>query len=432
MMYDVTANTMSPLQMAEKSVGFRKLMNTFVWICLMAMVIIASLWLGEGPARRLVSVLSEGATMSGLWALALIGMMACIGTRDRKSETEEYDSAFFFRLTVAAVLIWDVLATMFLVQYFHPTIAIITGMWVVTLFVVPPWWASIRKTFNRPLPIWVAWLPFLFLLLLIVAYGFPSGRSIGGTHSNMNGAVAAIGLLACVIARGRMNVLEFVFAFTICMLVQSRGAIILVAGFASFWFVLSAFARTELEQGTTRRFALVIVALLGFLAIFGGVVTDTLFPLLDNTFALTDVRRGLGSGFTGRVELWGPAISYGVDHPFSGQPYWYQGFEAIGHNGYISVIYQYGIVPAVLIFILMALRVFMLVVAAIRRPEDTVLRAVVAFILAASVYSIFEFWMLNLFKPVAVVVWIMMLYPLPTTGRRKVKTTDMSMAKQFN
>ncbi len=431
MMYDVRADNTTPLASAEKSVGFRRLINMLVWVCLMLMVIIASLWLGEGPASRLVAVLSEGATMSGLWALALIGMMACIGTRDRGAEIEEYDAAFLFRLTVAVVLVWDVFATMFTVQYFHPTIGIITGMWVVTLFVVPPWWASIRKTFARPLPIWVAWMPFLFILGLILLYGMPQGRSIGGTHSNMNGAVAAMGLLGCVIARGRMTVLEFLIAFGICLLVQSRGSMVLVMGFAAFWILLSSFGRSEMGEGTTRRFGLAVAGLLGFMVLFAGGITDTLFPVLDDAFALTDTRRGLGSGFTGRVELWGPAISYGVDHPFSGQPYWYQGFEAIGHNGYISVIYQYGIVPAALIFTLMALRMIMLVVATIRQPDDKVLRAVVAFLLAASIYSIFEFWMLNLFKPVAVVVWIMMLYPIPSTARRRPKVQDMTIAKQF-
>jgi O-antigen ligase len=93
-----------------------------------------------------------------------------------------------------------------------------------------------------------------------------------------------------------------------------------------------------------------------------------------DVLALDDPARGVGSGFTGRDEEWAFALQEIADNPF-GMGFKRPSAVAAGHNGYLKILLEFGIIGGGLIIAaVLSIVVRALVEAAVGFREDGRLR----------------------------------------------------------
>ncbi|HEY3394448.1 MAG TPA: O-antigen ligase family protein [Lacipirellulaceae bacterium] len=187
-----------------------------------------------------------------------------------------------------------------------------------------------------------------WLVLLRIKHGMPLGfgAAIGGINRNAT-ATAALGGVVCCLLSPRRSIRWAAIAIGayLCVVVTSRGGIVALSTFLATYYLI--------YKGTLRA---AVHALLG-LILFGVLLVAS--PWLQNfvfedVMRLHDPARGLGSGFTGRVDAWEQAIDAFWDKPIFGF-----GFRATTHgfgedygavhSGYLKILVETGFVGAFLI-----------------------------------------------------------------------------------
>jgi len=165
------------------------------------------------------------------------------------------------------------------------------------------------------------------------------------------------------------------------------------------------------------------LAVTGLALLQSGVVED-----LSSVLALDSVDRGLGTGFTGRRELWGAMYDVALDHPLLGVGFRVSSetlperfVTTLGsvHNGYLSALVEIGLLGILPLLALTALCGAKLWRGAMAGcPFDRVGLAMLA---GYIVMSVFESVLLNVANPTAVLFWFLVVgYVLQETqqGRR--------------
>jgi O-antigen ligase len=177
-------------------------------------------------------------------------------------------------------------------------------------------------------------LLFLWLFALLLHHGLPRGLGggIGGINRNTTSALGLSGMICCALSAKRSVRLGGMAGCALfALMVTSRGTLVAMGVFLAVYYIL--------HKGTTKAIWHALLAAFLMLAIL--LVSSYLQKLiLEDVMRLHDKARGLGSGFTGRVESWLNGIEIFWRKPLTGH-----GFRAgIGaHSGYITLLVETGL-----------------------------------------------------------------------------------------
>jgi O-antigen ligase len=168
----------------------------------------------------------------------------------------------------------------------------------------------------------------------IAVFGWPEGRRVGGIHPNAFGSIMLAGFVSSQFCEGFVMVGLRVVCVILAAAVSSRFAVI---------GCLLAFLIVEMRSRASRsRLALLALA---------GAACLLLFPyLLMDVLALDDPARNLDSGFTGRDDQWSIALAAIADAPF-GLGFKRPPADAVGHNGYLRWLVEFGVVGGSLLIV---------------------------------------------------------------------------------
>jgi O-antigen ligase len=172
----------------------------------------------------------------------------------------------------------------------------------------------------------------VFGVSAIALFGWPQGRQVGPIHPNFFGSVMLSAFIFSQFREGAFFLLLRIIAFGLAIAVSTRFALIgSLLAFLVFEITYNPF--------NLKLLLLSLLAVACFL-VFNQQIVDVL--------ALDDPARGVGSGFTGRDEEWAFALQEIADNPF-GMGFKRPSAVAAGHNGYLKILLEFGIIGGGLI-----------------------------------------------------------------------------------
>ncbi len=166
---------------------------------------------------------------------------------------------------------------------------------------------------------------------------------------------------------------------------------------------------------------LVIMSVPSYLAAIGDVIST-------DVFKLNDPYRGLGSGFTGRSDLWAEAINTWMRAPLFGVGY-HQSDRFItdqlgAHSAYLSTLADMG-VAGLLLYCGLLLWSFL---AGLAIEDARTRRVTLALIVGYAVYGLFESRAFNLGNPFSLLFLMVGFYALADQQRRRIALRFKSLA----
>ena len=175
-----------------------------------------------------------------------------------------------------------------------------------------------------------------YLVAVPLVFGAPDYRYYGTIHPNTYGGVALAAAACISLSKNKY--------LRIGQLVTLAGAISVDSRFATLGIIVIIGAEQIASAMVTGRRAWGPWVRLGLLA----VLAISFAPSEINIFSTDDSERGLAGGISGRTELWELAIEYIITDPLG------YGFKSSfgvesGHNGFLNLAIQFGLVPAILI-----------------------------------------------------------------------------------
>jgi O-antigen ligase len=215
---------------------------------------------------------------------------------------------------------------------------------LVVLILMHLFWLSNYHVLQRVLTI-TGIVLFGWLFILFVKHGLTGGFAgqIGGINRNVTSTAALAAMMFTLFSSNRMIRLAAIgCAGFLIVAVTSRGSILAMGVFVAVYYAL--------HKGTSKA---AIHALLA--CVLGGFVLATIpfFQdlILNDIFRLNQHDRGVGSGFSGRFEMWKQAIQGVWKKPILG---W--GFRTTSqggggdfggiHSAYIKIVLEAGFVGA--------------------------------------------------------------------------------------
>jgi O-antigen ligase len=181
---------------------------------------------------------------------------------------------------------------------------------------------AVAKCLGRAAVVLVA-----FGISAVMSFGWPQGRHLGPIHPNSFGSAMLVAFIFSQFSGGTLFLLVRIACFVLAASVSSRFAII---------GCVLALVVFELASNP---FNLKLVLLAVLAAACFVLFNDQIAAI----FALDDPDRNLGSGFTGRDERWSSSLEAMADNPF-GMGFKRPPLEAWGHNGYLKIFVEFGIV----------------------------------------------------------------------------------------
>jgi len=193
----------------------------------------------------------------------------------------------------------------------------------------------------------------LFGITALVILGLPQGRNVGGIQPNLFAAPLLVAFIYSQFRAGFAGIVVRILCLGMVALVSSRFALI---GCVS---ALVVHELTFNPLGPGKIPAMVGASVAGFL----------FWPEIIGILALDDSSRDLSSGFTGRDTYWHLALEAISNHPFG------IGFKRAlgdesGHNGYLKVLLEFGVVGGGLIIFLFGCVMVGAGIEAIRGAKD--------------------------------------------------------------
>jgi O-antigen ligase len=257
-------------------------------------------------------------TVIGTWSGRLFTMFCLVALLTSPLSLVPQSSALY------AVATWAVFALLCL--YWQNDYRIARRMVVVTGLVVLTW---------------------MYLLLLRHGWSFgSSGGVIGGINRNTTGLAALGGTVCCMMSSSKsIRWFAIVAGALIALLVTSRGTLVAFGAFFTVYYVIN--------KGTIKAgwHAFLVFALVLMVLLASASLRDVLF---EDVMRLHDKARGIGSGFTGRIEFWKQALDSFWERPIIGY-----GFRATTHggggdygaihSGYIKILVETGLVGGILV-----------------------------------------------------------------------------------
>jgi len=175
-----------------------------------------------------------------------------------------------------------------------------------------------------------------YLATVPLVFGAPHLRYYGLIHPNAYGGVALSAAACIVLSEKKWLWLGQLVALAGAISIDSRFAILGILLIAGAQHTISAVAIRSRAWGVRLRVGLLAVLALYF-------ASD-----MYDIFAVSDLHRGLGSGISGRSDLWQAGIEYIREDPLG------YGFKnsysfSSGHNGWLNLAIQFGLLPAIVI-----------------------------------------------------------------------------------
>ena len=260
------------------------------------------------------------------------------------------------------------------------------------------------------------------LMVWVIADGnFLWGRLMGRVGPNFWGATAFYTLFPALLIRPKwLKAGVILCALTTLYLSQNRSSMAAVA--AGF---LVVFALSYLNGNPAKR------AQLAWLALFGGAALVLFSPfLMEKVLLVSDPRRGLASGGTGRVTAWGEAWAVFTQHPWLGVGYRHHehfiSAASSAHNAYLATLADMGVV-GLGAYMLMLISGLVSGVIATLRGKSPVDLALTGFVAAYAVHGLLEKRALNFGNSGSIlfifaIAWLMRSAPrrLPNLSRWNV------------
>lgn len=171
-----------------------------------------------------------------------------------------------------------------------------------------------------------------FGLFAIAVFGWPEERHLGPVHANAFGSAMLVAFIFSLFGEGALFLCVRIACFVLAASVSSRFAMI---------GCLLAFLVYEV---TSNSFNLKLL--------LAGVLAAACFVVFNEQFisilALDDPTRNVSSGFTGRDELWLSSLKAIENNPL-GMGFKRPPLDAWGHNGYLKILAEFGVVGGGLI-----------------------------------------------------------------------------------
>lgn len=311
----------------------------YLWVCILAYEALtappATLLLQDAQADRDTSLLLYGFAAAVLFVVIL--RLIYDWTAVKYALATRYDTLLVFLIAGAISLISLTKGNFTAFAYSILFIAILT--FSATLYIRP----DIRLYRNLALLFSVA------LVLFLIVHGMPNRRFIGGIHPNHIGGFALAAVFFGAIANHWSRFAVYALAFSFCILVNSRYAILSVTTIVIF-DVLSRQRLTYFGLFSLTLFLFVIALCI---LIWGA-------QILDSILLVDDPYRGLGSGIAGRAYMW-PNFQLQIwQHPLIGFGFRERGAYYPTHNGFLNFALQNGLLLAMLLSIALVAKLWSL------------------------------------------------------------------------
>jgi O-antigen ligase len=231
------------------------------------------------------------------------------------------------------------------------------------------------------------------LAIAVLTNDYRQGRLFGGISPTYWGLVAtSVSVSAIAIRRRWLAALALALGVVVLYLASARGAMLGLAA-AAATATLVRLHRTDWRRASVA-LAAATFGVIAFVALFG--FPDWLLPVLrDDVLRLDDPYRGLGSGFTGRVNAWLETLDLWKTAPYFGIGYRAHEEHVLSlsssHNAYLAVLVDTGIYGLVVYILLLVLSVSK----AARGARDADSATALALLVAYATLGLFERRALN-------------------------------------
>jgi O-antigen ligase len=249
-----------------------------------------------------------------------------------------------------------------------------------------------------------------------VAYNLVYGPRIQGrlsisltAHPNYLGLIA-FGLLMCsLMVRSRL-LAACMMGINIAAIVatESRGSLVAACLGVLVFFTLKI---TRVHKG---RAAFTLTALSLVTALVLIVYRDVIEVSVSSLLFLNDKYRGLGTGFTGRLDAWQEAFDLFLSNPWFGVGFrmheQYMTTLSSAHNGYLSLLAEVGLFGSLSLLFLTSLAYWRLFRSALR--GDAIAMFGVSFVTGYLFLATFERFFLNMGNPTSALTWLFLMMPV--------------------
>jgi len=249
----------------------------------------------------------------------------------------------------------------------------------------------------------------------LVVYLYFTGPRIQGrlsmsatSHANYLGLVAFGFLMCALVVRSRfLAALLIVTNFVVIIAAQSRGPLIAaVLGL----LVYGTLKLTCVTKGNTA-FAAVSACLVCVVVLL--IYQDAVENWVSSLLFLHDKYRGIGTGFTRRLDAWQEALDLFKANPMFGVGFrmheQYMTTLSSAHNGYLSLLADVGLVGAISPFVLTALSAWRLLRLSLDGNEIAILGF--SFVVGYLFLATFERFLLGMGNPTSIVAWLFLFMP---------------------
>jgi O-antigen ligase len=248
-----------------------------------------------------------------------------------------------------------------------------------------------------------------------VTYNLVYGPRIQGrlsisltAHPNYLGLIA-FGLLMCSLAVQSRLLAACMVGINIAAIVatESRGFLVAACLGVLVFFTLKI---TRAHKGRAA-FTLTAVSLL--IALMLIVYRDVIEVSVSSLLFLNDKYRGLGTGFTGRLDAWQEAFDLFLSNPWFGVGFrmheQYMTTLSSAHNGYLSLLAEVGLFGSLSLLFLTSLAYWRLFRSALR--GDAIAMFGVSFVTGYLFLATFERFFLNMGNPTSALTWLFLMMP---------------------
>jgi O-antigen ligase len=306
------------------------------------------------------------------------------------------------------------------------------------LFAVATWgtalmlwlfWESNYRVLQRCL-VFACWLQFAWWLVLLKKHGQPFGfgYGIGDINRNVTGTAVLAAMICGLFAVNRyLRWAAVAAAVVFIVLVTSRGSMVALATFAIVYYALNFGVPKLVAHGSIAGVAALLVIL---------IVPRLHYLVFEKVFQVHDAGRGIGSGFTGRTEMWQQGLAAFWKNPVLGYGFRCTSYAGSGdyggvHSAFIKVFVEAGMIGGFLI-------IGAMVVETIRRLRISLqLRKLqpgdmpginlaesfrINSIACATMFLTFTIWVydqyyINLGSPISVIFFLMLMAPTYVTDQ---------------
>lgn len=231
---------------------------------------------------------------------------------------------------------------------------------------------------------------FLYLSLAFLINGAPHNRWVGGIHPNILTSASVAGGVFALLGFKRAGPFFLLAFLASAVVVSSRYAMVILV----LLFVLRA--ASSIKKITIQNAIISLVAI-GILLLAIVIKQDSIVSALE----INSTARGLGSGLSGRTELYDLFIPQISQHPFSGFGF-RQRTEYYGvHNGYLNFVLENGVVIGISFIFLLGFNICRSAFSYLNSDDET--KMIFGGFLSVAIGCFFQPQLINFGDPMGVV-----------------------------